>query len=98
MVQVLFGGHIITVNWDRPFSHNGFPIISYNLTVINQNGYNITSEILSADMQAFNISTLDNAISVSCDTLLFIVTASNGIGMSAEGHMFGGFPLGSYMY
>ena len=92
--QVLFGGKGITINWEEPFSHDGFSIVFYNLTVNNQTGHNIVSEMLPGDMLAFNISNPGNAVSTSCDTLHFIMTASNSLGVSDEGCNVGGYPIG----
>ncbi len=80
------------ISWEEPFSH-GFPILSYNLTVSNQSGHNIISEVLSGEMLAHNISTFTDGTSTSCDMLNFTLAASTSIGTSGEGHNTGGFPI-----
>ena len=95
MVNVQFNATGLNITWVKPFSPEGFPIISYNLTVYNQSS---NSSLLISPLHADNLTyLLTNSASYSntCHSLDINITARNAVGDSvASATITSGFPIG----
>lgn len=91
MLKVIDEGTVLNVSWERPYSPEEFPVVSYNLTLHSMTS-NISYLLLQADTETYFLvnSTDYNDI---CNMLNFTVTADSCVGTSDEGFTTGGFPL-----
>ena len=88
-------GSILTVTWEEPFSMDGFPVTSYNLSVYNHTSGSSYSHLMYPPQLEYNISN-PLVSSTNCHTLTFSVTAINSVGSSEEDNVSGGFPIRQY--
>lgn len=87
-LEVLSEGTVLSLSWERPYSPNSFPVISYNLTIHNQTSHSSDSILLQDDMLTYNLTSHN-----ICNSFNFTVTANNRVGTSREGYVTGGFPM-----
>ena len=84
----------IGVKWDAPFSWPLIPITNYTVQVMNQtNDEMLASTVLTAETLSYNIT---RTTTLSCDNIVFLVTANNRIGASTSVEIIGHFPAGRY--
>ena len=82
----------LNVSWDEPFTWESFPILSYQLTVLNVSSDNSTVYHLSGRQRSKLISR-DSEAQV-CSELRVSVSADNGEGAREANSISGGFPVG----
>lgn len=89
-VFVILNGTTIQVEWEAPFTWDGFPITNYTVIAINQTSQEeLASEVLSPDMLSYSIT----MTAAPCTNITFLVWASNSVNRSHQpGIMHGAFP------
>lgn len=92
MLEVMDEGTVLNISWEKPYSPEGFPILSYNLTL-----HNVTSNsshlLLQADTPTYYLLNSTDYNNVMCNVLRFTVTAASSVGSSDDGAISGGFPI-----
>lgn len=86
----------VQVEWEAPFTWNGFPITNYTVVVINQTSQEqLANDTLSPDILSYNLT--EATPSKYCSTLEFYIYAINKVGTSSSGYVYGSFPTGELM-
>ena len=84
----------LNVQWEVPYTFEGFPVIEYIVSVNNTIDSSSQSELLfsgelSNETLSFNLTHND---STTCTNLTFVVVARNSVGLSEPGIVYGAFP------
>lgn len=81
----------VQVEWEAPFTWQGFPISNYTVQVINHTSEELVAMgVLTPDTQSY---ILKQTVSPSfCTNLTFFVLANNSVGASMSGRVQGAFP------
>ena len=81
----------IQVEWKEPFTWNNFPINKYLVEIVNQTNNTLLSRTsLNPNNCSYSISQMSPQR--FCTTLLVRVSASNAVGSSSFGYVYGSFP------
>ena len=81
----------IHVEWEEPFTWNNFPINAYLVEIVNHTSNTLLSRTsLNPNNNSYSISQMSPQH--FCTTLLVRVSASNVVGSSSFGYIYGGFP------
>ena len=83
------------LNWSAPFTWDGFPITSYNITIYNHFSNEATTTMYSENDSEFqSLSHNGTTTGDSCYMLDFYVSAANSIGVGEPSLVQSGHPIG----
>ncbi len=102
-VHLRTDGEALEAVWHRPFTHNGFPITSYTLTITNKTtgllaGKASVETGLDDDVQMYELRKPAAVMFAACHELVYALIASNTVGDSMTGDVvISGFPICEYV-
>lgn len=88
----VFNATALLFHWDQPFSWENYPILQYNVSLVNtSDGENLRDELYpnTTNCMIHQIPQLEQV----CAELLFTITAANDIGKSEASGITGGYPI-----
>ena len=82
----------LSIQWEIPYSHADYPVVSYNIQIVNMSSGGIL-ESLEKYSDTIYMYTFDDDVQY-CQILSVNVTAVSALGSSEPGSASRGFPIG----
>lgn len=89
--------YTLQVQWDEPFTTQGYPITMYHVSVANFD-QTLTNGALNPDTRIYIYSISTESSFTNCTNLTFSVRAENNIGISIPGTINGAFPVSKFSF
>ena len=93
-VLVINSSSQLDIQWEVPYSHNDYPVESYNIQIVNTSSGNVLEGPVELQPNETSyVYTFEDEVQY-CQILTVNVTAVSALGSSVPGSVSRGFPIG----
>ena len=92
-VLVVNSSSQLIIWWNIPYSHQKYPVESYNIQIVNTSSGNVLKNVLEY-VETSYVHTFDDGMQQYCQILTVSVMAVSAVGQSIPASVSRGFPIG----